>query len=84
MNNKKRIVVDKSLDEELSFTLLVQKIRRKFMIDAITSNREDKKVRGNRILKNVEKQLATKHRNKLENFELDDDLVDTYKLEFKS
>lgn len=54
------------------------------MIDAITSQREDKKVRGNRILKNVEKQLATRHRNKLENFELDDDLLDTYKLAYKS
>lgn len=77
----KKIVVDKSLDAELSFTLLVQKIRRKFMINAITSNREDKKVRGNRILKNVEKQLALKRQNKLENFELDDDLIETYNVD---
>lgn len=77
----KKIVVDKSLDAELSFTLLVQKIRRKFMINAITSNREDKKVRGSRILKNVEKQLALKRQNKLANFELDDDLIDTYNVD---
>jgi len=77
----KKIQVDKSLDSELSFTLLVQKIRRKFMINAITSPNEDKKVRGNRILKNVEKQLALKRQNKLDNFELDGDLVDAYNLD---
>ena len=73
--------MDKSLDSELSFTLLVQKIRRKFMINAITSSKEDKKVRGGRILKNVEKQLALKRQNKLDNFELDGDLVDSYDLD---
>jgi hypothetical protein len=72
-----KIVVDKSLDSELSFTLLVQKIRRKFMIDAITSSRDEKKVRGNRILKNVQKQLALRDQNRLENFELDDELMDS-------
>ena len=51
------------------------------MINAITSPNEDKKVRGNRILKNVEKQLALKRQNKLENFELDGELVDPYNLD---
>uniref|UniRef100_A0A7S3KPV8 Uncharacterized protein n=1 Tax=Euplotes crassus TaxID=5936 RepID=A0A7S3KPV8_EUPCR len=79
--SKKKIVVDKSLDSELSFTLLVQKIRRKFMINAITSNKDEKKIRGNKILKNVEKQLALQRQNKLDNFDLDGDLVDSYNLD---
>ncbi len=73
--------MDKSLDSELSFTLLVQKIRRKFMINAITSTKEEKKMRGNKILRNVEKQLALQRQNKLDNFDLDGDLVDSYNLD---
>ena len=51
------------------------------MIDAITSKKEDKKVRGNKILKNVQKQLALRKMNKLENFELDDDLLEKYNVD---
>lgn len=54
------------------------------MINALTSSKEDKKVRGNRILKNVEQQLAISHKNRLDNFELDGDLINTYKVDFNS
>lgn len=79
---KGKVNVDKTLDSELSFTLLVQKIRRKYMINAITSKDETKKVRGQRILKNVEKQLAIQKSNRANGFELDDDLIDEYKVDF--
>ena len=79
---KGKVNVDKTLDSELSFTLLVQKIRRKYMINAITSKDNDKRYRGQRILKNVEKQLAIQRSNRVQDFDLDDELVDTYKINF--
>lgn len=60
---------EKNLDSELSFTLLVQKIRRKYMINAITS-KDEKRVRGQRILKNVEKQLEAYKQKSDDNFEI--------------
>uniref|UniRef100_A0A7S3N8Y4 Uncharacterized protein n=1 Tax=Euplotes harpa TaxID=151035 RepID=A0A7S3N8Y4_9SPIT len=72
---KNKVPVDKSLDSELSFTLLYQKIRRKYMINAITS-KDEKKVRGYRILKNVEKQLASTKKSKTNEFDFEDDLGD--------
>lgn len=51
------------------------------MINAITSTKEEKKLRGNKILRNVEKQLALQRQNKLDNFDLDGDLVDSYNLD---
>lgn len=52
------------------------------MINAITSKDENKKVKGQRILKNVEKQLAIQKTTRASNFDIDDDLVDTYKVDF--
>jgi hypothetical protein len=51
------------------------------MINAITSSSDEKRNRGIRILKNVEKQLALKRQSKLANFELDDDLIETYNVD---
>ena len=81
-NTKVREPVDKSLDSELSFTLLVQKIRRKYMMNAITSKDDKKRVKGQKILKNVEKQLAIMKAARANNFDIDDDLVDEYKIDF--
>lgn len=66
---KNKTPSEKNLDSELSFTLLVQKIRRKYMINAITS-KDEKKVRGQRILKNVEKQLETYKQKNDDNYEI--------------
>lgn len=48
------------------------------MINAITSMDSDKKKQGDRILKNVEKQLANNRKTKLDNFDLEDELAETY------
>lgn len=45
------------------------------MINAITS-KDEKKVRGYRILKNVEKQLASTKKSKTNEFDFEDDLGD--------
>ena len=52
------------------------------MINAITSKDNDKRYRGQRILKNVEKQLAIQRSNRVQDFDLHDELVDTYKIDF--
>ena len=50
---------------DLSFNLLVQKIRRKHLMDAIMSDDPKNKELGDRILKNVSKQLqAQKFKSK--------------------
>lgn len=51
------------------------------MINAITS-KDNKKQKGHKILKNVEKQLIQQRKNREANFELDDDLVDSFKVNF--
>jgi Ca2+-binding EF-hand superfamily protein len=45
--------------EDLSFNLLVQKMRRDYMMDAILSGDTGKRELGEKILKNVGKQLAS-------------------------
>ena len=51
---------NEEIDKELSFNLIVQKIRWKHMIAAITSKNPEKREQGMRILKNVARLLKTK------------------------
>lgn len=54
-------------ETDLSFNLLIQKLRREYLMDAIMSPDPSKKDFGDKILKNVAKQLqAQKFKNKFQ------------------
>ena len=71
---------NKDVEDELSFNLLVQKIRRKHMMDAIISDNKDKKRRGMKILKNVAKLLKAKKAKRDREEGLDEDEFEAYKI----
>jgi len=62
------------IDKNLSFNLIVQKIRRKHMIAAITSKDPEKRQRGHKILKNVARLLKAKKakRNQEQGLDMDE------------
>ena len=62
----------KKSSEELSFNLLVQKLRREHMRDAIMSTDPHKKAVGERILKNVQRQIAQQKMRKNKMYGLTD------------
>jgi len=60
LKTKSIVVKEEEPEEILGFNLLVQKIRRKHMIDAIISSDPEKKATGTWILKNVARLLNAK------------------------